>query len=79
MALQQREILVSATVRENGNIDCRTAKQVYDDSITPVVADLENGIDGVTDVIASENFRYVVQSNEATPANVQAFLDNSKA
>lgn len=79
MALQERTVIVEATIRPNGNIDVRESREVYDDSITPVAADPDNGIVGVSDVVAATNHRYVILSDDQTPSDVQDFIDNSKA
>jgi len=63
--LQERTVINRCEILPNGNIEVRLANEIYDDS---------------TEEIKAQNYhRYVVSSNDETPAEIQAFLDNSKA
>jgi len=63
--LQERTVINRCEILPNGNIEVRLANEIYDDS---------------TEELKSQKFhRYVVATNDETPTDVQAFLDNSKA
>jgi len=63
--LQERTVINRCEILQNGDVQVRLANEIYDDS---------------TEEIKSKSFhRYVISSDDATPTDVQAFLDNSKA
>ena len=66
MALRERTVINKAEILASGDIQVRQANETYDDT-TP------------DEVRSSAYHRYVVLSEDDTPAAVQAFLDNSKA
>lgn len=79
MPLQERSVINKVEILPSGDIQVRVANECYDDTITPVVAEPENDVQGVTDVKSSSYHRYVVLSKDVTPDDVQAFLDNTKS
>lgn len=90
MALQTRITFLYATVMPNGDVQKWTRTDVYDDKITPVahvsVTFNKDGtiktpeIEAVSDVhTLGKKHCDTIYSSDETPADVQAFLDNSKA
>lgn len=84
MALKERQAISKVEVLPSGHIQVRLQNQIYDDTVAPSAAKGVEGKDGyieaVTDVKhVGKYHRYVVAPDETTPADVQAFLDNSKA
>ena len=64
MTLQERTVINRCELLDTGDIQVREENEIYDDE---------------TDEVKSQTFhRYVVASDDATPDDVQAFLDNSK-
>lgn len=64
MALLERTVINRCEVLTSGDIQVREANEIYDSQ---------------TDEIKSQSFhRYVIVSEDETPENVQAFLDNSR-
>jgi len=88
MALKERTFIDKCEVLKNGAIQVREKTEIYDTTITTVEAvqeehDEEGNITqeyvaAVTDVKNSSYHRFVILKNDATPAEVQNFLDNSK-
>ncbi len=64
MSLQQRTVINQIEIKPNGNIQVREANEIFNE---------DGGIE-------SQKFhRYVVGKDEDIPADVQSFIDNSKA
>lgn len=61
--IKKRTVINQCEIKLNGNIDVREAIEYYEDDV----------------VETTKYHRYVVLSDDKTPASVQAFLDNSKA
>jgi len=65
MALKERTVIDLCEILRDGRIQVREAKEIYDTE---------------TDAVRGREFhRYVVESDDKTPSDIQAFLDNSKA
>ena len=63
-SLLERTVINRCEVLASGNIQVREANEIYDDK---------------TNEVKAQTFhRYVVASDDTTPDDVQAFLDNSK-
>ena len=81
MALQQRTVLKKVTKDAHGNIEALWAKEVYDDSITPVQG---AGIEGdddyiptVSDIVGEPvNHRTTIIAGKEVPSEIQEFLNN---
>lgn len=89
MALKKRKFIDKCEVLHNGAIQVRERTDIYDTKITPEdfvpeVRDKEGIIiepskPAITDVVSSSYHRTVIKKDNATPDEVQEFLDNSKA
>jgi len=87
--LKKRTVINQIEVLASGDIQVREGIEIYDDAITvvafkaathnPAGKEMTPEVQAVTDVESQKYHRYVVPKSESTPADVQAFLDNSKA
>ena len=87
MALKERTVIDKIEILRDGSIQIREAKEVYDTLVTPAaevpeVRDTEGNVTqeyvpAVSDVRAQSYHRKIVRKDQATPAEVQAFIDNT--